>query len=376
MRAGSRDHHIPRFFRTPSIRRACVPRGARARAAEPAERLGAGKVFRSLQVPTASGRTSAARHAPFKTPLVFALGAGADKTPASPTSLHPLHSRCPALSSPEPSPRRTHPSTHAPQSSLHYTDLPFFLASGPRPEAGPEHLLGPKLRAPPTSGVPCTRTNRSRDQRGWVPRACGSAVCTLQPPASLPKTEKTSPAPTFRREEAAPPAVPAVAAAAAAAPHAQRQQERHQAQPPRQHPPAARAATEPPPTAYRLPPAPASLAGLRRCPPRWRCRGRFGRRRPHPRPPAALRRAARTPACSLARSLAGNSSTHWRGPGAAPALTPGRPVTSRKEGGGSLHIHETRTLARGCALPSLAALAPNFAQPSPLPPIGQSRALA
>lgn len=44
-----------------------------------------------------------------------------------------------------------------------------------------------------------------------------------------------------------------------------------------------------------------------------------------------------------------------------------------------MHIHETRTLARGCALPRLAAPAPNFPQPSPMPlarviPLGQAQA--
>nr|XP_021511325.1 serine/arginine repetitive matrix protein 1-like [Meriones unguiculatus] len=245
--------------------------------------------------------------------------------------MHPLQSPCPALLSR--APRRSHPSTHAPQSSLHYPDpLPLLGArTPPRGWAGepPEvQSLGRRrLR-----GTVRARSRSCCDKEGWVPRAhLSRRVCVLQLPSPLPKRKKTSPAPTFRREEAAPPAVPAVAAAAAAAaaaPHAQRQQERHQAQPPRQHP---LAAAEPPP------PPPTALAGLaRRCPPvpaapRSRCWVRRRRRRPHPRPPAALRRAARSLSPSLARSPA-NSSTHWRGPGAAPALTPGRPVTSRREG--------------------------------------------
>jgi hypothetical protein len=48
------------------------------------------------------------------------------------------------------------------------------------------------------------------------------------------------------------------------------------------------------------------------------------------------------------RSLAGSSRAHWRGPGAAPALTPGRPVTSRREGGGSC-IFMRRGHRRGVA---------------------------
>lgn len=47
------------------------------------------------------------------------------------------------------------------------------------------------------------------------------------------------------------------------------------------------------------------------------------------------RRRARPPVPPLRRSLAGSSRAHWLGPRAAPALTPGRPVTSRREGGGS-----------------------------------------
>lgn len=77
--SGSRDHHIPRFFRTLPIRRVCVPRGARARAAEPAERPGAGKAFRSLQVPKPSPSWSPAWLAPLKTPLVLAPRTGADR---------------------------------------------------------------------------------------------------------------------------------------------------------------------------------------------------------------------------------------------------------------------------------------------------------
>lgn len=156
----------------------------------------------------------------------------------------------------------------------------------------------------------------------------GSA--SSSPPCLLPKEEQTSPAPTFRREEAAPPAVPAVAAAAAA-PYAQRQQERHQAQPPRQHPRrlsrhgAAADAYRP-----RRPRLPVST-GVRWCLPRRLavaagCASGAAAA-------AALTHRLRCP--SPRRSLAGNSSTHWRGPGAAPALTPGRLVTSGREGGGS-----------------------------------------
>lgn len=195
-----------------------------------------------------------------------------------------------------------------------------------------------------------------------VPRVTpGSAPSS--PPCLLPEEEQTSPAPTFRREEAAPPAVPAVAAAAAA-PYAQRQQERHQAQPPRQHPRrlsrrrAAAAAYRPRRPRLRL------SAGVRRCLPRCLAVA-AGCASGAAAAAAALTHRLRCP--PPRRSLAGNSSTHWRGPGAAPALTPGRPVTSRREGGGSC-IFMRRGHRRGVARsPASRLRPPTFLSHPPMP---------
>lgn len=52
------------------------------------------------------------------------------------------------------------------------------------------------------------------------------------------------------------------------------------------------------------------------------------------------------------RSLAGSRRAHWRGPGAAPALTPGRPVTSRREGGGSCIFMRRGHCPSASALPA------------------------
>lgn len=163
-------------------------------------------------------------------------------------------------------------------------------------------------------------------------------------PVSPLAEKETSPAPTFSREEAAPPA--ATAAAAAAAPHAQRQQERHPAQPPRQHPrrrPELSAAYRP--RRLRLPCPPG------RGPPRLPRCVRFGRRRARPRVPPPR------------RSLAGSSRAHWLGPRAAPALTPGRPVTSRAEGGGSC-IFMSRGQRSRLPRSRLRGPDPNFPPPS------------
>lgn len=116
---GSRDHHIPRFFRTLPIMRVCVPRGPRACAAEPAERPGAGKAFRCLQVPTPSPTwsTSPAQLAPLKTPLVLAPRTGVDRhlSPAPPPLPPTAPVPGPAPSIPEPSPRYSQPSTQSPK---------------------------------------------------------------------------------------------------------------------------------------------------------------------------------------------------------------------------------------------------------------------
>lgn len=207
------------------------------------------------------------------------------------------------------------------------------------------------------------RRSRSSHKKGSVmPAEVRGLHPRARPACRPPGEEETSPAPTFRREEAAPPAVPAVATAAAA-PHAQRQQERHQAQPPRQHPRrpsrhrAAAAAAAYRPHRPRLPVS----AGARRGPPRCRCWVRYcrRRRRPHPRPPLPS-------AAPLARSLARRQQQHSlartrSGSGAHPGTA--RDVT---EGGRWLvHIHETRTLARGCELPRLAAPGPQLSTAIP-----------
>lgn len=161
-------------------------------------------------------------------------------------------------------------------------------------------------------------------------------------PASLLREEETSPAPTFSREEAAPPAAPS---AAAAAPHAQRQQERYPAQPPGQHPRRRRRAAAAACCPHRLSPS-----GARRAAAASLCL--LGALRTPPRSASAARRRA-------ARSLTASSRAHWRGPGAAPALTPGRPVTSRREGGGSC-IFTRRGHRPGFRAPGSAAPTPNF----------------
>lgn len=220
------------------------------------------------------------------------------------------------------------------------------------------HSLGRTLRGR------CAQKPKLPQERAGVRRVSpGSAPSS--PPCFLPEEEQTSPAPTFRHEEAAPPAVSAVSTAAAA-PYAQRQQERHQAQPPRQHPRrlsrhrAAAAASY----RSRRPRLPVS-AGVRWCPPvpaappPWSCRVRFWsrRRRPHSPPPLPFAASLALPQQqhSLTRTRSG-SSAH---PGTARDVTEG--------GRWLVHIHETRTSARGCALPRLAAPAPNFPQPSPMP---------
>lgn len=145
----SRNHHIPRFLRTLPILRACVPWGTRAGSAEPAERRGVGKAFRSLQVPTPSPSWSgSALLAPLK-PLVLAPKAEADRHLLHPPTQPPLQSPCPALLQASLSQPAMLPSQHTgPQSSLYSIDRPFFsLAPGPRPEVGLENLLGPRLRA-------------------------------------------------------------------------------------------------------------------------------------------------------------------------------------------------------------------------------------
>lgn len=180
----SRNHHIPRFFRTLPILRACVPRGARARAAEPAERRGAGKAFRSLQVPTPSPSwsISPAPLASLKTPLVLAPKAEADRhllhPPVPPPSPATAPTSCLAPSIPEPSLRCSHPSTQGPQSSLYSIDLSFSLAPGPRPEVGLENPLGPQLRAL-TSRTVRAETEAATRKGGYCTGKPG--VCTLEP---------------------------------------------------------------------------------------------------------------------------------------------------------------------------------------------------
>lgn len=168
-------------------------------------------------------------------------------------------------------------------------------------------------------------------------------------PARPLREEETSPTPTFGRKEAAPPAAPAAAAAL----HAQRQQERHPAQPPGQHPR----------RRSRLRAAAAAYCPRRLSPPAV----------PAPRAPLCVRRVrlgvvAVPVAAALGlrcppprRALASSSRAHWRGPGAAPALTPGRPVTSRREGGGSCifmrrgHRRRAPRCAPGCCRPQLSS---------------------
>lgn len=242
-------------------------------------------------------------------------------------------------------------------SVLHRPPLLLGAWTPPR-EVGLENLLGPQLRALNS------RTERAEAEAATRKGGCSarnSGVCTLEP--ALPPSRRGTNFPSTHLSPRG--------GGAAGCPR-RRRCRRRSLRPapagaaPSTASPAASSPPEPPPSCRcRLPPAPASLAAVRWCPPvpaalpRCSCRVRFRsrrrRRRPHPPPPlpSAAPLARRQQQHSLARTRSG-SGAH---PGTARDVTEG--------GRWLVHIHETRTSARGCALPRLAAPAPNFPQPSP-----------